>query len=86
MTIEGAIIKEQGVTFGIVIVKPHILENHSTANGLIVTYQGILEVAPVVLMAQDSRGTPNYYGRKDIVDFLANLDISQIPWQRYTIT
>ena len=86
MTIEGAVIKEQGVTFGVVIVKSHALQNHGAADDLIVAYQGVLGVAPVVLMAQDSRGTPTYYGRQDIVAFMAKLHISQIPWKRYTIT
>jgi len=39
---------------------------------------------PVVLMAQDSRGKPKYWGRKDIVNFLANIHMSQIPWKEYT--
>jgi hypothetical protein len=38
---------------------------------------------PIILMAQDPFGVPTYYGRKDIVAFLANLDVSQIPWQEY---
>lgn len=84
MTFEGAIVKEQGVTFGIVIVKESAIRNHSTANDLIIAYQPVLGVAPVVLMAQDHQGTPQYYGRKDIVAFLANIDFRRIPWQKYT--
>jgi hypothetical protein len=86
MTFEGAVVTEQGVTFGIVVVKAHVLQNHVTANELIGTYQGVLRVAPVVLMAQDGRGTPTYYGRKDIVNFLANIAMSRIPWKKYTLT
>jgi hypothetical protein len=84
MTFEGAVVREQGVTFGIVIVKEYVLRDSNTANNLIAAYQPVLGVAPVVLMAQDSRGTPTYYGRKDIVDFLANIDFRRIPWQQYT--
>ncbi len=84
MTFDGAVVTEQNVTFGIVVVKSHILSNHNEANELIVTYQRILGVAPVVLMAQDSRGVPTYYGRKDIVAFLANIDMARIPWKTYT--
>jgi hypothetical protein len=85
MTIEGAIVNEKGVTFGIVIVKPHVLQNKSTADNLIVACQGLLKVVPVVLMAQDSRGTPTYRGRKDIVAFLASIDFRRIPWKKYTL-
>ncbi len=83
MTFDGAIIKEQGVTFGIAVVKSHVL-NTTDANESIMTFQRILGVAPVVLMAQDSGGVPTYYGRKDIVKFLANIDMSRIPWKTYT--
>jgi hypothetical protein len=84
MSFEGAIVKEQGVTFGIVIVKESAIRDSSTANDLIPQFQAMLGVAPVVLMAQDSRGTPKYYGRKDVVGFLANIDFRRIPWKRYS--
>ena len=35
------------------------------------------------LCAQDSRGTPTYYGRQDIVKFLANTGMHQLPWRKY---
>lgn len=84
MTFEGAVLKEQGITFGIVVVREHVISNHSEADDAIITFQPILGVAPVVLMAQDHRGTPQYYGRKDIVAFLANIDFRRIPWKKYT--
>lgn len=84
MTFDGSIITEQGVTFGIVIVKPHILDDNAGAAEAIVGFQGIMGVAPVVLMAQDSRGVPTYCGRKEIVAFLANIDTRRIPWKTYT--
>jgi hypothetical protein len=37
-------------------------------------------------MAQDSRGVPTYQGRPDIVRFLSNIFVEQIPWQRYTLS
>jgi len=54
--IQGAFIKEQGVTFAIT----------------------------VVLMSQDTLGTPSYWGRKDIVNFLRNVHPSRVPWKEYT--
>jgi hypothetical protein len=84
MTFEGAVVQEQGITFGIVIVKESAIRNSGTARDLIPQFQMVLGVAPVVLMAQDSRGVPEYYGRKDIVRFLANIDFRRIPWKRYS--
>lgn len=85
MSIEGAVIKEQGVTFAVVIVKPSVVQNQTTASrassSLSPTFGGI----PVVLMAQDCRGTPTYWGRRDLVRFLANVPLAAIPWRRYDL-
>lgn len=83
---EGAKITEQGVTFGIVIVKPHVL--HSTQDQIGMRALGIQAFGPIpiILMAQDSRGVPTYQGRPDIVRFLSNIFVEQIPWQRYTLS
>jgi hypothetical protein len=84
MKFQGAVIKEQGVTFAIVIVKSSVLnsraESESVSNGFRPLFPGL----PLILMAQDNRGVPSYYGREDIVNFLANIHISQIPWKEYT--
>lgn len=84
MTFEGAVVKEQGVTFGIVVVKESAIRDTSKAQDLIEQFQPIMGVVPVVLMAQDFRGTPNYYGRKDVVNFLAGIDSRRIPWKKYS--
>lgn len=86
MKFEGALIREQGVEFAIVIVKPHILNNSSKAQDAIISFQPIFPNVPIILMAQDSRGTPNYYGRRDIVNFMANVPVHSIPWQEFTVS
>lgn len=84
MQFDGAVIREQGVTFAIVIVKPHVLNDPADRDQALSAFTLHFGV-PTVLMAQDSRGVPSYWGRRDIVDFLANVDPSRIPWQRYTV-
>ena len=86
MKFQGAKIREQGVDFAIVIVKPHILNSPNERNETISSFSPIFPGIPLVLMAQDAMGVPTYYGRKDIVDFLANIHISQIPWKEYTVS
>ena len=83
MTIEGAVIKEQGITFAIVVVKPHVLNSSTEANNAIRAFTPAFGGIPVVLMAQNSSGVPTYWGRKDIVNFLANVPFSAIPWKQY---
>lgn len=85
MEFEGALIKEQGVTFGILIVKPHIMNSQSESQNMQRFGKQIFGLVPIVLMAQDSRGIPTYLGRKDIVSFLSHMSISRIPWRKYTI-
>ncbi len=84
MKFQGAVIKEQGVTFAIVIVKKSIIDNTISAREAIMSFQLIFPGIPIILMAQDFRGTPSYYGRKDIVNFLANMPLNSIPWKEYT--
>ncbi len=81
--LEGAVIKEQGQTFAIVIVKQHVL-NSGDRDRIKASYSSYFPGMPIILMAQDSRAVPTYYGRTDIVNFLSRLHISQIPWKKYT--
>lgn len=83
MKLEGAIIKEQGQKFAIIIVKSHVL-NSTERDDAAQQFSEYFPGMPIILMAQNSRGIPTYYGRKDIVAFLSNLHISQIPWKKYT--
>jgi hypothetical protein len=83
MNFQGAVIKEQGIVFAIVIVKSHILSMNSEINQTARRFQQFFPGLPIILMAQDSRGIPTYYGRKDIVNFLSRISIQSIPWKEY---
>lgn len=89
MTFEGALIEEQGVEFAIIVVKPSVLNNVIKANKFRNEFRdefsGIFPNVPIILMAQNSKGVATYQGEKHIVNFLASLPISAIPWQRFTI-
>jgi hypothetical protein len=85
MTIEGAVIREQGVTFAVVIVKERLLNNSFEADRTIRAFQPAFPGLPLVLMAQDHRGVPTYYGRPDLSKFMANVPIECVPWAEYTI-
>ena len=85
MKFQGALIREQSVTFAIVIVKKHILDNPHSAQDMIQSFAPVFSGCPVVLMAQDYSGRPFYYGRRDIVNFMANVPLSAIQWKEYTL-
>lgn len=86
MQFEGAVIKEQGVSFGIVIVKSHILNDPTRREATISEATQLFGGIPTILMAQDHAGTPRYFGRSDIVRFMASVPIEAVPWKRYTIS
>ena len=85
MKFQGTVIREQDVTFAIVTVKKHILDNPHSAQKAIRSFAHVFSGCPVVLMAQDHQGRASYYGRRDIVDFMANVPLSAIPWKEYTL-
>ncbi|QDU57531.1 hypothetical protein [Aeoliella mucimassa] len=85
MKLQGAIIEEQGVRFAIVVVKQNVVQNHTTADETIQACRPIFAGMPVILMAQDSRGTPTYYGRQDIAKFMENVPLDAVRWKEFTI-
>jgi hypothetical protein len=87
MNIEGAIVNEQNITFGIIVVKPHVLSSPHEADKARKAFQGSLaefSSMPLILACQKANGSFSYQGRQDIVNFLASIDASRIKWKRYT--
>ncbi len=82
---DGAVVNEQGLTFGIAVVRRSVLDNPTARNQAIAEFSAVFGGIPTVLMAQDNQGTPTYYGRQDIVDFLASVPMEAIPWQHYSL-
>jgi hypothetical protein len=85
MSFDGAVIREQGVTFAIAIVKPWVLNSVPDRDNQVVAFSRVFDGLPTVLMAQDSNGTPTYYGRRDLVDFMARVPVEAVPWKRYEL-
>ena len=85
MQFEGAVIKEQGQVFGIVIVKPYVIQNQAESTQMRNFGISAFGNMPIVLACQNGQGRFTYNGRPDIVKFLASISPSRIPWKRYTI-
>jgi hypothetical protein len=80
-----ALVREQGVNFAVVVVRQHTLGNRSKADDMIWSLSPHFDGVPVVLVEQNSKGVPTYYGRPDIVHFLSNLLIEQLPWRDFSL-
>jgi hypothetical protein len=80
--ITAAVTVEQGIRFVVVLVKQQAVQPATRET----TRRSVSPLFPrdlIVLCAQDSRGTPTYYGRQDIVRFLADVQMHQLPWKKY---
>ncbi len=83
MIFQGSVIKEQGMTFAIVVVRQDTINNEDEANNTIELFTQFFEL-PVVLMAQND-GTPLYFGKEEFVTILKPIPLEKIPWQKYSI-
>ena len=85
MRVDAALVKDRGVTFAVVAVKRHVLSSPSSRDDMVLGFQAYWPGVPVILMAQNSRGTPEYYGRNDIVRFLASVPMEALPWRSWEL-
>lgn len=85
MNLEAAVVKEQGVRFAVVAVKRSAL-SAPTRDGVVRSFNTLFPGVPVVLMSQDGRGIPTFWGRQDIVRFLASVPVTALPWRRYRVS
>lgn len=85
MTIHGAVIIEQGVTFAVISVRPLVTQYTARATAFRQQLAPFFPNMPIILVSLDNTGAPHYYGRKDIVAFLQTIRLNQIPWKEYHI-
>ncbi len=83
MKIIGAKVKEQGVTFGIIQVKPHVLTNSAQRANIQKYGLSLFGNIPIILAGSNGRSI-KYFGRRDIVNFLSNINALRVPWKEYT--
>jgi hypothetical protein len=87
--LEGAHLKERAkqggwIEWWVVIVQRSVLSSQNRCEQTRAALEDQLG-QPVVLMAQDARGRPTYWGRPDLVDYMAAQVLEAIPWQRFTL-
>lgn len=85
MTFNAALVREQGVTFAVVAVKQHAVVSDAARREAMSAFAPHFPGVPIALMVQGSRGRPTFWGRPDIVRFLASVPVSAIPWRRYSV-
>lgn len=79
----AALVREQGVTFAVALVKNHVLNNPHQADDMIRSVAVALGCPLVVLMGESNRKLRG--NRRDVVNFVSRLHPSQLPWKKWTI-
>jgi len=82
---EAAVLKVHGVTFVVVVVQKRILDRKIIAGKTRDKLKTLFRGLPILLVAQDSDGVANFYGRKDLVRYMRKRKLDEVPWKRYTI-
>jgi hypothetical protein len=86
MRIDAALVEEQGQTFAVVVVTSSVQAGGERAlNEAARSFGPVFPGVPIVLMWQDAHGAPTYWGRPDIVRFLSNLLVEQLPWRQWSV-
>ncbi|MEA2676082.1 MAG: hypothetical protein QOJ81_223 [Chloroflexota bacterium] len=85
MSVEAALVKEQGVTFVVVPVKAHIFDSPRAWERLLPDCHRWWPGANVVFMARREGQRIEYRGRPDIVRFLSKIPASALPWRRWSV-
>lgn len=80
MTGEVALIREQGQTFAVLAVKPHVVQSPTERETMLAAAREWFGVR-TALLAEDGRT----WGPNDIVRWLRNVRVSQLPWRQFSV-
>jgi hypothetical protein len=80
-TWQVALVREQGVNFAVICVRDGAIDSSLERDRLVKWWTVQLQQPVVLLGAQQHR----LWGRRDIVDFLSNIDPARLPWRRMNV-
>ncbi len=82
LTFTGALLTVGALELLIVVVPPAVLADSDESRLTVVAYHARFGT-PVVLMAQDTRGAPRYFGPDRITPLVAATPFELIPWRQF---
>ena len=80
-TWQVALVREQAVEFAVVCVRDNVVDFPGERDD-VVRWWSLHLGRPAVLMGAQRHRT---YGRRDIVDFLSNIEPSRLPWRQVSV-
>jgi hypothetical protein len=85
MKVQGAAVSLGGRNFVVVHVGMELVGSPGEADMAIDTMRPSFGGVPVVLMGQNEKGSPTYYGDEDLVRLLAGVPVDEMPWKEYAV-
>jgi hypothetical protein len=85
MKVQGAAVSLGGKNFVVVLVGMEVVQSPGEADMAIDAMRPSFGGVPVVLMAQNEKGSPTYYGDEDLVRLLAGVPVDEMPWKEYPV-
>ena len=85
MKFTAALVEFQSTVFAIVVVKPHIVADRVEAKIAIAGFERAFPGKTVVLMAQDEKSAPMYFGPPNLLAAIKNEPLEKFPWEEFDI-
>lgn len=82
-TLTAALVREQGVTFAVALVKDYVLNDPTQSSQMIQAVGGSLGCPLVVLMGERNRRLRG--NRNDVVQFVSRIDPARLPWRKWSV-
>lgn len=79
----AALVREQGVTFAVVLVKNHVVLSQQQSSETIQAVSRALGCPHVVLMGESNKRLRG--NRNDVVKFVSRLHPSRLPWKNWNV-
>jgi len=84
LTVDGAIIREQGLVFDVIVVNQNALNDVANRDDFVGHASPALGGISTILVAQGGRHI-RYYGRPDLVRFMRAVPPAAVPWKRFRL-
>ena len=85
MQFQGAVVSKSGTVFAIVVVKDHVVQDAAKAQRAVALFQKFFGKTPVILMALNEIGEPQWYGLPKLVQLVETASLESVKWRRYDI-
>jgi hypothetical protein len=84
-TYQGGVVIGHKKKFGIVRVEPELLNDKEKAVETIQSLLPQFDGLPVVLVAEEKEGKPEYFARPDLMKFLMDFHLPSVEWKEYQV-